>query len=476
MTDAVMVFPPGFRMLDVDGNPASGWKAKFYDAGTLTPKTVYGDRQLLVGSSLGAEVTSRSDGFWAVGSTITPVFIGSGLYKLIITDENDVTKWSGDNLTGALDTSTFLTSASTSTLSIPVVATSGPTLTLGTSHRGKHVRANTASNSVTLTLDAAATLGDGWNIEVGKHAAANVLIITTTGGETINFAGAARALFALVGLGERVSIRCDGTAFYVAGYVPALFNTTGVIVIADRVTSAPVGPTGGARYIVASAYGSFATHDVIEYDGVSGYTKYTPAADCGWLAYVQDEDTYYSFQGSAWVSTKATQAEAFAGTSAVPFMTPLATRQAMPARTYAEVAANTAYTTTIPLDDTIPQSSEGSEIVTASITLSSTSSRLRVTFSGMVGDSAGSLHVILAVFQDSGTDAIFAKAMHHASATVTYPLDFVFEYSPATTSAITIKVRAGPSSAATIRFNGNSSGRYFGGVSKAALVLQEVFA
>ncbi len=315
MTDSTMVFPPGFVLLK-DGLPVSGGKAKFFEAGTTTPKTVYSDRDLGGGNSLGSTVYTRSDGMWAassVSSTLVPVFIGSGLYKLVITDANDVTIWSGDNLKGALDTSTFLTSSSTSTLSIPVVATSGPTLTLGTSHRGKHIRANTSGGSITLTLDAAATLGDGWNVEIGKHSASNGLIITTTGGETINFAGGSRSVFALTKLGERISIRCDGTAFYVGTYVPPLFDVVGIITIADRVTSAPVGPSAGARYIVTSGFSSFSTHDIIEYDGVSGYVKYTPATDCGWLSYVQDENAYYSFQDSAWTQVFAPASDTVAG-------------------------------------------------------------------------------------------------------------------------------------------------------------------
>ena len=79
-------------------------------------------------------------------------------------------------------------------------------------------------------------------------------------------------------------------------------NTPGVIQITDRVSSAPSSPTPGARYIVAAAYSTFEQEDIIEADGQSGFIEYSPPTDCGWLAYVQDEDAYYSFQGSAWVA------------------------------------------------------------------------------------------------------------------------------------------------------------------------------
>jgi hypothetical protein len=91
-----------------------------------------------------------------------------------------------------------------------------------------------------------------------------------------------------------------------------------VIQIVDRVSSAPSSPTPGARYIVAAAYSTFEQEDIIEADGQGGFIEYTPPTDCGWMAYVQDEDRNYQFKGSAWValsSEPATQAEMEAFTS-----------------------------------------------------------------------------------------------------------------------------------------------------------------
>lgn len=302
MTDSICVFPPGFRMLDEDGAPVSGAKAKFYDAGTTTPKTVYSDKDL--GSSLGSTVYSRSDGFWVASSgseTTVAVFIGSGTYKVVITDSDDVTIWSGDNLKGALDTSTFLTTGSTSTLSIPVVSTSGPTRAVGTADKGKLINVNTSGASVTLTLDNAADLGDRWSVRLRKTSASNAMIVQTADSETLNFAGAGAPIVAFTGLGEEIEIGCDGTAFYVMGHTPPFFNAHGVIEIEDRITSAPVGPSARGRYIVTSAFSTYSAGDVIEYDGVSGYITYTPTTDCGWVAFVKDEGANYQFRGSAWV-------------------------------------------------------------------------------------------------------------------------------------------------------------------------------
>jgi hypothetical protein len=85
----------------------------------------------------------------------------------------------------------------------------------------------------------------------------------------------------------------------VAGHVAPLLSNRAPILIADRVSSAP-SATAGVRYIVAAAFDSYLDHQIIEGNG-SSFNVYTPPTDCGWVAYVQDEDTYYHFIGSAWV-------------------------------------------------------------------------------------------------------------------------------------------------------------------------------
>lgn len=100
MTDSIAVCPPGWRALDANGAVISGAKLKFYDAGTSTPKTVYSDSTL--STSLGATVTCDSGGYpVSGGSTKTIVYTGTAAYKLVITDADDVTIATHDNLRGA---------------------------------------------------------------------------------------------------------------------------------------------------------------------------------------------------------------------------------------------------------------------------------------------------------------------------------------------------------------------------------------
>lgn len=304
MADSILVFPPAFRVLDQEGNPVSGAKIRFWEGGTSTPKNVHSDPNL--SSVIGTTVYTRSDGYPVASQgsdTTVAVWIGAGLYDVDVVDENDVTIYPRKiNQKGALDTSDFLTSDSTSTLVIPVnaVSASGD---LDADSRGKFLNVNTSGANVALTLDEAVTLGDNWNVELRKAHASNALIIQVSGSDVLHFNGQQHTSIALSQLGEGVSLRCDGTAFYVASYTPPLRNAVGVIVIADRITSAPVSPTPGARYLVTSSFSTFETHDIIEADAAGGFIEYTPTTDCGWIAYVQDEDAFYVFVGTAWVAS-----------------------------------------------------------------------------------------------------------------------------------------------------------------------------
>lgn len=149
------------------------------------------------------------------------------------------------------------------------------------------------------------------------------------------------------------------------------------------------------------------------------------------------------------------------------------------ARAYASIATNADIATVIPYDDTIPQNTEGTEILSAAITPASTSNRVRVsvTLFGSSADNAsspGPVTIIAPLFRDSVADALHATAIRPAMATQPACLSFVFEHTPATTSPITYKVRVGPAAAGTMRLNGSTTGRIFGGVAAATMVVEEI--
>jgi hypothetical protein len=127
--------------------------------------------------------------------------------------------------------------------------------------------------------------------------------------------------------------------------------------------------------------------------------------------------------------------------------------------------ANSNLSTTIPLDDTTPTISEGTEILTANITPLSSSNKVKVIISGCGG---GASYLIWAIFRNSTCIFVgFGVNNNFVNIATEY------EDSPATTSPVTYSVRVG-SASGDARMNGNLSGRYFGGTAKCTMVLKEI--
>jgi hypothetical protein len=109
-------------------------------------------------------------------------------------------------------------------------------------------------------------------------------------------------------------------------------------------------------------------------------------------------------------------------------------------------------TAVIPLDDTIPQNTEGTEIVTASITPVFAASRILVRFQGFCSTTVPA-NSVGALFRDAAASALAASAVSIGVVGALFILSFEYLDSPSSTSALTYRVRVGPDRAATIRFN-----------------------
>ena len=128
-------------------------------------------------------------------------------------------------------------------------------------------------------------------------------------------------------------------------------------------------------------------------------------------------------------------------------------------------------TTTPGNDDTIPQSSEGNEVVTGVITPASTSNKLKfdVTFYGMPGSA---IIVTFAVHRDAVADAIYATQFFYNSAD-RRTVSFSFTIDAPSTAAQTYKLRVGANTG-PVYWNGNDSGRRLGGVATTGFTITEI--
>lgn len=134
-------------------------------------------------------------------------------------------------------------------------------------------------------------------------------------------------------------------------------------------------------------------------------------------------------------------------------------------------AAYTTSTSTIPTDDTIPQSTEGVEIITSDfVPRSATSKILIVVFGSGKANSGG---IIAAIFKDAGADALAAGHMGGQTADGIWGNAFFYVESSASTAKRTYKLRMGSTTGVAFGVNGNSATRLLGGVSISGIIVIE---
>lgn len=139
---------------------------------------------------------------------------------------------------------------------------------------------------------------------------------------------------------------------------------------------------------------------------------------------------------------------------------------------YAETATRSTLTAVIPADNTTPQNTEGTQVLTASITPSSASSKIRIRVAHSSSLSGAGALMTTSLFRDSIVNAITTKSVVLSGNGYFIQTYLEVEDSPSTTSTVTYNVRVGPSST-TMYFNGGSTD-YFGGNVKATLILEEI--
>lgn len=138
--------------------------------------------------------------------------------------------------------------------------------------------------------------------------------------------------------------------------------------------------------------------------------------------------------------------------------------------------AMTTGTTLIPGDDTIPQITEGTEIMTATITPTSASNYLDIQAIVNVGNGGTSTDLIVAaIFQDATANAL-ACGVNYFAANVAGQVVVRHRMTAGTTSATTFRVRVGGNNANTFTFNGSVGARLYGGVLVSSLTVTEIKA
>ena len=131
----------------------------------------------------------------------------------------------------------------------------------------------------------------------------------------------------------------------------------------------------------------------------------------------------------------------------------------------------------IPADNTKPQNTEGDQVLAATITPSSATSKILVqaSLTGTLGNAAGTITV--ALFKDSAADALAASWVSGSSGFgLTIP--FAYQDAPNTTSAVTYKIRLGyPGTGSGLYLNRGALGAaIYNGTMTSTMTLTEIKA
>jgi hypothetical protein len=197
----------------------------------------------------------------------------------------------------------------------------------------------------------------------------------------------------------------------------------------------------------------------------SGTTAQQPAAGTIGVRYDSTTGRFEGDNGTSWrnflTAGDTTAADMFTGTI-------LQVQAATP------YTSNTDLTTVLPSDNTIPQITEGTEILTLTFTPKHASSSVWVYVGTGVCAGASGIDMAAALFKNSEINAIAATAMHVSSAGNYENMPpILYKESPGSVSPVIYSVRVGPSTS-SMRLNGTTGARVFGGVAAWNLWVIEV--
>lgn len=143
-----------------------------------------------------------------------------------------------------------------------------------------------------------------------------------------------------------------------------------------------------------------------------------------------------------------------------------------------QIVATTGYTgfatttTTCPLDNTIPQFSEGGNFMALAITPTSASTRLLIIAMATVSHSAAGTPV-MHLHRDSGADALAAAPHADGGADVARPVSLRHDMLSPGTSSTTFQTVIGSDTGGTLTFNGRAGGDLYGNIQKSGMIIIE---
>ena len=411
---------------------------------------------------------------------------------------------------------------------------------------GKVINVDASGGAVTLTLTAAATLGDGFWCYVRKaDSSVNGVTIDPNAAELVNGA----ATFGISTQYDQRLLVCDGSAWFLdivssggggtsttfAHLVENLEISTSRAGNAETIalkTAAGTDPSGSDKIRIgfrdaAAGTGAYSVLEITASTSIvisSGSTLGATSATAFrlWLVGFNDGGTFrlgvikcaltdgiYGLQDNVLESSTAEGGAGAADSAGVIYTGTGVTSKAMRVLGYLEYTLTTAGTwdaapsviniyshgdrlpgetvqvrrtqtgayatgtTTIPIDDTIPQNTEGTEVMTQAITPRSSLNKLLIEHIGFYGhDATGTVGA--AIFKDSTASALAVMGSTIPVSTYIATIAVAHLMTAGTASSTTFKIRAGSGNAGTLEFNGAAGIRRYGGVAASSLQVAEI--
>lgn len=154
---------------------------------------------------------------------------------------------------------------------------------------------------------------------------------------------------------------------------------------------------------------------------------------------------------------------------------PVSLKDRLVQRVIASTGSVATGTTLIPKDNTTPQSTEGDQYLTLSITPKKAGNKIIVDIVANVCHSVSGAQIAAALFKNSGTSAVAVGAHEAGQTDKLQQIRILYEDTAADTSTITYKLRIGGSAAGTTTVNGVSSGSaHYNGTALTTILAEEM--
>lgn len=460
---------PKFTAFDANGNPLSGGLVYSYAAGTTTPLDTYTDS------------TTDSPNFNPVvlnAAGQADIWYGDAMYKIELRDANGVLQWTVDNIgtttaatmsNGGFGQATDIASASLVNLGTVTSHFANITGSVQIDAFGSTATIDAPiylikfESALTLTNSANLFLPTGEDIVTAQNDRALVEYLGSGAWRVFSYMRANGTPLLVDTINEDISFTGIITPTTLAAntdnWAPTDLATSSVVRVSASAAYNLTGIAGGTsgRTIFLENVGSFPITLINDATSTAANRFYCP----GSLSFVLNPNAstilQYDDTSSRWRVISANTTRAGQVIQSVVTST----------------TASSTVTNVIPFDNTKPQASEGVDVVTVSITPTSTTSILRITgqLNGFSGNSGSQM--VAMIFKNTDVDALAVTVSGAFNVGVGFQVPIFYSVAAGALTSITFKLKVGVNTG-TLYINQGNAAALFDGTMNSWIKVEEI--